>query len=275
VIEVDVKGSLRHHVHEYLKSPGGDVEELARKLYQITMRSEFHDVFPKWPDLYLALGDLMALFETGISYPLHIPTVGTITAKCIEWDRRMVAKVRSGESATFTFIEAQETQELAERVLDIGESLASKLGDFEIAIDQTMPGTSLFDGILGAAHSVLAVVDQVELTSALVVAQLESFTTMCNELDQTLTDLDKPANHEVLEAFHELWAAVGRLARDSLRLSTPIDLFIVPATMAVTQVAIKIYGNTDRAVELLKLNALDDALAIPRNTVIRHYAKAA
>lgn len=276
VQEIDVKGSLRHHVHEYLKAPGGDVEELARRLYQITMRAAFHDTFAKWPRLYESLGKLMALFETGGTYPLHIPTIGTIGAKCINWDRRLVARVKSGETAEFVFLEHQDTAFLVDKLLvPSADSLRGKLQDFLIVIEEEELDTSLFDALKDAANSVLAVADQAEMMSNLVEAKLSGFTDLCAEVDARVQQLNEPEHHRVLEAFHELWSAAAALTRDVLKLGRPLDTFIVPAPMAITQACAAIYGNTARAVELLKLNDLDDALAIRPGTKIRHYAKAA
>ena len=61
-------------------------------------------------------------------------------------------------------------------------------------------------------------------------------------------------------------------AFDRLRNVQVIDSFFVPRTMTVSEVSIAIYDDTTHALELLQLNAFDDALAIPPGTIVEHYA---
>ena len=42
--------------------------------------------------------------------------------------------------------------------------------------------------------------------------------------------------------------------------------------MTVSEVSIAVYGDTTHALELLQLNAFNDALAIPPGAIVEHYA---
>lgn len=106
-VDYAVKGSIRHHTHEYPHEPGGVDEPLGRRLYEFSFTCEFdesmHGIFPGlYPN---TLTTLFALFEAETVGDLVIPSVGTFSARCTDWDTRKVAKIRSGEKVNFRFLE--------------------------------------------------------------------------------------------------------------------------------------------------------------------------
>ncbi len=79
VQDIDVKGGLRDHVHEYPHAPGGAPEKLGRKLYEFTFTCPFLTGlrgYPKlWPE---TLATLRIFFEGQNTGDLVVPTIGTI-----------------------------------------------------------------------------------------------------------------------------------------------------------------------------------------------------
>ena len=47
-----LRGSQRLVTHEYLRRPGGEVEKLKRRLYEISVECPFHEVFRTYPGLW-------------------------------------------------------------------------------------------------------------------------------------------------------------------------------------------------------------------------------
>lgn len=276
VQEVTVKGAQRYHVHEYLHTAGGSYEPLGRRPYMVTMRVPFHNTFAKYPRLWETLGKIQLLFDEGGSHPLHIPTVGTITARMIDMTRTWNTRFRSGENAEFQFIEDQDQTNLVEQLVQAGaDSLAAKVAAFNIVLAEELPNTNLFDALQNAANSVLAYADTAQMYTDLAVAKVEGLAEMCRAFDRRVEQLNQPAYHRVLSALVDVGAASVELAQDIKKAARPVDVLVLDATMSIVQVAAIIYNDTAKATELLQLNDLDDALVIPAGTQIRHYAKAA
>ncbi len=69
---------LRHHVHEYPHSPGGNVEKLGRSLYKVTVRGNFQATFPAFPDLYPnGMNTLRGYAEQMQTLTFVHPTIGS------------------------------------------------------------------------------------------------------------------------------------------------------------------------------------------------------
>jgi prophage DNA circulation protein len=275
VESVEIRGAYRTHTHEYLYTPGGDVEKLGRRLYEFQIQANFQDTFRTYPGLYPnGLARLMRLIETGESFPLVVPNVGTITAVCTAWDRSLVARCKSGERVRFSFLEHQDQAFLVENVVAEGSAvIQDRLSVAADIFSKKAPDIGLLDSIENAASAVLAVADQAEMMSNLVEAKLLALTSLCEQADASLEILNDPAQHEVLDALLGLWSAAEKLHTDVLKLHKPVQTFVVPATMGVMQVAAKIFnGSTDRAMELLQLNAFQDLTAIPEGTQVRYAA---
>lgn len=273
VENVTIRGKLRHHVHHYLYTPGGDLETLGRDLYEIQVEGNFQDTFRLWPGLYPGgLAKLMRACETGETAPLVVPNLGTITAKCTAWDRQLTARVRSGERATFTFLEHQDQAFLIENVVAEGANvIQDRLSIAADVFSTEAPGVSLFDAIEDAAAGVLAIADQAEMMSNLVEAKILGLTSLCEQADAALDILNDPAQHNVLDALHGLWEAALNLHEDVLRLHTPVETFIVPSVMGLMELSTRIYGTTERSMDLLRVNSFGQLTAIQPGTEVRYY----
>jgi prophage DNA circulation protein len=271
-----VKGAYRKHVHEYPHVAGGAPEKLGRTLYEVEVEVDFRADYnssaataKKYTQLITDLGVLRGMWENGDTAELHIPHVGTIKAFADDWTERAKNTDRSGISTTIKFIEDQESAFL---VLDTIQIKTADFSDAAYAI-QAAPksNASLWSTINNAITSVLAVRDQAALYGSLVAAKIESLSSLLRQADETLDELNDPANNELLEALHRLWDATLSLRNDLLAQDDYLREFNVPLTMTVAQAAAAIWGDSSRGGELMQLNVLADPLAIPPLTKLRYY----
>lgn len=295
VRRMSVRGALRYHVHEYPHAFGGAFENLQRKLYETKMTCPFMQRFAAypglWPDRWNAL---RARFETGEAGQLVIPTIGTITVRCIAWPEEMDAKIQSGVNVELEFIEDQSQLSLVENLIRIeSENLQAAIGNYEdalakfrednpnsldaqsvIATSARTKGTnpSLFDSINDAANALFSIKDQFDLQAGLLEGKVLGLLGIIQEADRTVVSLQNPQNFRVWTAMRDLADGCRKLAKDLHSRHTDLQVFIVPMTMAISDVSTRIYGDNSRAVELMQINSsFDDALAIPAGTQIKYY----
>jgi hypothetical protein len=106
---------------------------------------------------------------------------------------------------------------------------------------------------------------------AMLAQQADRVMNACATLE-ALALFNDPMNWPVLDAVHDVWASANAVSLDVLAQSRPMESFFVPRTMTVLEVSIAVYGDTTHALELLQLNAFNDALAIPPGTIVIYYA---
>jgi hypothetical protein len=271
--KVAIHGGLNYHLHTYLHRPGGEIESLGRKPYEFTFHCEFHSTMRAWAHAYPELlATLINLFESEVTADLVVPNVGTVRAKAIKWPRNLSARVRSGESVELVFLEDNQNQLLVTSVVAFSMAAvpiqAAVLSDV-VARQGLDP--SLLDELLNAVAELTAIRDQVELMGAMLAQKAEQVMNACAALE-SLAFFDDPMNWPVLDALRDVWASANTVSANALARSLPLDSYFVPRTMTVFEVSIIVYGDTTHALELLQLNAFDDALAIPPGSVVKHYA---
>lgn len=269
VEEVDVNGGIRDHIHEYPHADGGAPEKMGRKLYTIRMVGIFQATFLGYPKLWPeGLKKIRGMFEKQLTGDLVIPTIGKIKAYARNWNESMVARAsRSGVKATFEFVEDQEGIELTNTIVEADVNSLAKgyaqmdaamaLADFEKEAD-----IGIFDAVLNAVNSVLAVVDITEAGANLVSAKLLMLSDLCAQASNTLT-AQSAKNALLISALHNLWDTSNQSAKNLVQDSAQILKFVLPTPMSISQVAVKLYGDTSRNVELLQMNPIEDAFAIP------------
>lgn len=266
-------GGLRDHVHEYPGVPGGAIEKLGRKLYVFEMDALFHDTLLDYgPGLWPAnLSTLRHAFEIESTDELVIPTIGAIQAYCFDWSQTWDAKIQSGESVPLRFREDTANAFLAADIVakTTVESYAIK---FATIVADGGYQESLFDQISNAAAAISSIGDQVELYGNRLEAKALGLARLCNQADASLKILQHPVNHRLLTALHDLWASALRLQKDALRTAIPILPYVVPHTMAISDVARAVYGDASRAVEILQTNSIEDPFSIPGGTVLKVFA---
>jgi prophage DNA circulation protein len=275
VVSVRVRGGIRDHLHEFPHLPAAANEKLGRKPYEIEMVADFQTTFAKWPGLWpKRLADLRDLFEAEASDWLVIPSIGKMWCYCRDWDQDMDAKVLSGERATFKFVEDSQDQFAIQDLVKVNvQSLPSNGARFALLASGLSPKPSIFDDVLDAVNSVMAVVDQANAYGGLVESKILALSALCKEADQRI-ELQSPSNHAILDALHDLWSSANTLLTDTQQTGGKLVPFRVPVTMSVSDIAALVYKDASRAVEILNLNPIDDAFAIPGGTMLKIYQAA-
>jgi prophage DNA circulation protein len=273
VKKVQLKGSLRHHVHEYPHAPGGAFENLGRKLYEVSMTASFMENFAQYPALYPDRLDRMRdSFETGAVGDLVVPQVGTIKARCINWSQTLEDKIQSGEMVELSFLEDQSQLFLIDALVRQGiSSFGSTVDRYDIEVAASGVNLTIFDSIRDAANSVLAFADQAQAFGNLLEAKILGLQALIDEADADVDFLQHPENWNLWTAMRDLWAANEKLLDDLFSKNEPVATFIVPMTMTIADVSSAIYGDSTHSVELLQLNPVDDAFAVPAGFRMRYY----
>lgn len=288
VSRVRVRGGLRNHVHEFPHVPGGEIEKLARRLYDIDMVAHFHDLpdsdyEAEYPDAYPGMLDrLMAMFEVGRTDELVIPNLGTIKAVCLDWDREFdPQRALDGEGCNFQFKEDQEEAFLKKySAKAISPQVVALRNDelqarAQLAAFKREAALSLFQKINDAVTAVQAVQGRADQYGRLIEGKIRAVEQLCAQADRDLEELQSPQNHLIHSALKDLWASSVDLAEDVLQTQAKLHDFTVTGLMSASQVSTAIYGTSERAIELLQINPIEDAFAIPAGTVLRYYADAA
>jgi prophage DNA circulation protein len=275
VLSCSVKGAMRHHEHVYPHSPGAGVEKLGRDPYKIEVTPCFQgNLIPPeyaglWPE---GLSKIRELFESGKTADLILPTIGKMRAMATTWDQLYSpAKSLSGESVTWNFIEDQENARLLSASFTSSKGLTQACEAFKIAGNELNPKPNYWDMAAGAIDSVLAYKSQIQLYSSLVESKLLSAISMFNALSDQVSELSDPRNAFALEALTELWAQTMAYYKDQKETGLIVKYKKTPRDMDIGQVAVWLYGDSEKSSDLLSLNAFADPYAIPLGTNVRYY----
>jgi hypothetical protein len=266
-------GGLRDHVHEYIHRPGGHPEKLGRKLYTIEADALFSTNTPLYPDAWPAdLSDLRDRFEREVTSTLVIPSVGSIQAYCVDWPIEFdFARMRDGERARLVFREDSDEELLTEEIVQVSfGALPPKFN--ELLLVAADLDEDLFASIRGLINDIQGIKGSVELQGEIMRDKVSSLIVACQELDEEAKELADPTNFLVMEKLIEIGELAIRVQKDLLKLALPIVPYVVPANMSILDVSVAIYGTTDRAFEILKMNAIPDAFDIQEGTLLRVYA---
>lgn len=273
--DLEIKGSLRHYTHEYIKRPGGEVEALGRKCYTFTFRCKFVDVFETYADLYPSrLSALISQCESERTYDLWVPPMErAFKVKATDWSRSISAMLRNGEDVSFSFIEDSSEQFTTLNLIGTRSAALAPQGvvlaqEIE-ALDAPLLGDAL-DNLLTAIDSYLT---QAQLAQAEVeyqTARIDAVVQRCEALANFPTMQTAPAA-PALKALITLWAIAVQEKTQQLASTRPLLTYTVERpVMSIVDVALDIYRNPMRSADLLRLNDLDNAMAIRRGTNIRY-----
>lgn len=266
---------MRHHEHIYPHSPGAGVEKLGRDPYKIEVTPCFQDnlIPPEYAGLWpQGLSTIREIFESGKTVDLILPTIGKLRAMATSWDQvYSPAKSLSGESVVWSFIEDQEDARLLKASFESSQGLTQANESFKIAGNELNPKPSYWDMASGAIDSVLAYKDQIGLYSQLVESKLQSAISMFNAMSDQVNALSDPRNSLALQALTELWAQTTAFYKDQKETGLIVKYKKTTRDMDIGQVAVWLYGDSERASDLLDLNVFEDPYAIPIGTSIRYY----
>jgi prophage DNA circulation protein len=283
--ERTIQGTIRDHEHKYPHTPGAALETLGRELYTIRFRCSFQDTLKGYPDVYPSgLARLRRAYETETRDDLVVPGLGTIKAVLVEWTQRAAPKEsRSGEKVDFSFKEDIEDAFLLNNLIGISnqslnaanENWSSVIAEARRAIFATAD-LNAFDAILDAVNSVLAIVDTAQAYGNVLEAKILGAAALIYQADRRVRSLNDPVNATLLYAMIQVWDALLTLHKDIQKVGGGVQTMIVAKTMSVVELSKAIYnGDASKAVDILQLNAISDAFAVPPGTTIRYYPNAA
>ena len=273
--DLDIKGSLRHHTHEYLKRPGGEVETLGRRCYVFSFKCKFVDVFETYADLYPSrLSALISLCETEKAYDLWVPPMErSFRVKATDWTRSISAMMRNGEDVSFSFLEDSSEQYTTLNLIGTrSAAIAPKaviLAQEVRALDN-VPAADALDRLLATIDAWLTAVALAQAEADYQTARVDGVVQRCVALANVPIMQTAPAA-PALRALLEVWAIAATEKQQALSAERPLLVYVTGRpVMSVLDVAIDLYGRPDKAAELLRLNDFDNAMALSRATVVRY-----
>jgi hypothetical protein len=271
--DLDIRGSLRKHTHEYLKRPGGEVEALGRRCYIFSVKCRFVDVFEAYAGLYPSrLSALISLCESERTYDLWIPPMErSFKVKATEWTRSISAQLRNGEDATFTFEEDSTEQYTTLNLIGTKSAAippkATVLAQ-EVRALEDATAISALDALLATIDLYLTAVSLVQADIEFQTARIDGVVRRCEALANTPV-MQTATAARALRALIEVWALAAQEKAAQLSASRPLLTYLVEQpTMNIIDLSIALYGTPRKAGALLGWNDLDNAMAIRRGTNI-------
>lgn len=267
---LEIIGEARFKLHEYPHQDGGDLEKMGRKPYVIRVGAIFDQGILAYPNNYPAAIEAIASYaEAGKTARLVTPQAGSIDAFCTKWPRKWTADVRSGETMQLEFVEDQEVLDLdtfssAPSLTTIG-ALYTKIVKW-IALAPEVP-PSLWDLLMNAVMAVLAMKDQLDLFIMGIEAKIQSVINIIGQIDKAITS---PLAGPLVDACIGLASACASLVNDIAGGKIVVRTFKTPRRMTIADVSLILFQTTERGMELLQMNTIEDAFDIPPGTNIRY-----
>lgn len=275
ILTQTVKGGIRDKVHEYPHADGGNNEKLGRKLYTIMQTASFKDVYKGYGSLYPGkLNQLVSLFESSTTATLIIPTIGGINAYCKNWSREADFKVRSGETVTLEWQEDGSDGFDVSMFFSLGStSIATLLAGISVPPDFSVADQGWFATLNDAVNAIQRIKDQADLAGRMLQSRIQYAMGVCSTIDGLLS-MQTAAHATVVDQVHALWGALQTLGADVASKGLTQMTFNVPVLMSVSDIATKLFGDSSRAMEILQMNPINDAFAVPAGTKLQYYAAA-
>lgn len=270
--EVEIVGEGRFVIHEYPHQDGGDVEKMGRKLYVIRVNAIFDEGMKGYPGNYPGSIDaLVRRAELGGGYRLVLPNAGSIVCVCTKWPRKWVAQVRSGERMSLEFIEDETINDLDTFAQNVA-SYDTVQANFDAAASYRPLALNVPDADWVALENAVAAVmrmrDQADRRVAVIEAKVLSVSQMISRIDRAITT---PIAYPLVRALIDLYESAAKLTLDTSPVRLALRNWTVPKLTDITSISRALYGRTDKATDLLQLNAIEDAFAIPAGTNIRWF----
>ncbi len=280
--KITIRGGARRHVHEFPHSPGGDPEKLGRKLYEIRFRIPAQELPGSTLDaVYKSLYptkifSLVTKWEQEITGDLVIPNMGTMRAYAVDWTRDAdMAVSTSGEDLDVEFLEDQDKVLAATELAYSPAAMVAANEAFQGLVSEEYK-PSIFQKINDAVGEVQGAIGLGDQYSRLAAAKIEQLADLCGQADRELEILQDPMNHPIMQALKDLHANALSLKDTVVSPFSPqIWTFVTPSPMSIGQVSTRIYGTSERAMDLLRMNDIADAFDIKAGTKIRYLTEAA
>ena len=288
---IEIRGGIRHHVHEFPHADGGAPEKLGRKLYVVRLHAVFDESIAAYPNNYPdSLFTLRSKIASGQSGPLTLPNIGTMNAYCPDFTHRWTAAVRSGETADFEFIEDPGVIELdgfeipdtvamfvqldhmnleaAAAAARLAAQQAATVTEGTLDLTQcSVVDPNAVSGLTSAFTDLARLRGELDFAGQVLSQKVAAITQYANAIDRTITS---PLDIGLLQSVVQLQQTATQLANNAKNKVAPYKTWIVPRLMSVTEISAALYGDTSHAMDLLQLNPIDNAFAVAAGTQIRY-----
>jgi len=273
--ELKVTCGVRSYEHEYPHQDRMALEKLGRRAYKVHVMVMFQAMInnPKWSDLFeVRLPKLREMWEKSTTADFHIPHIGDLPMMCGEWSEDLSARNRSGCRVEMDYVEdVPDAFNFVKTVQLTPHSFAQQTVLLGAEFNKLPHKVALFDAITMAAASILAIKDQIDLYGNLLLSKIIGLTSLLHMADQQVKELNDPMNYELLAAFRDFCDAVVQLHQDILQLGISQAEYVVPMEMTVAAIADTVYHDSRQAVDIMRLNAFEDPMAIPAATKVKYY----
>ena len=292
---IEVIGGIRDHIHEFPHSDGGIPEKLGRKLYVIRMHAVFDEGILELPGNYpFGMNNLQAQCESGDTQTLVIPQLGSIQAYCRNWPRKWTWQVRSGEEADYEFVEDDviTSLDVFPSAVPSTPSMALQLGNFAAeaflqqqrlaaAAAQVSPGfpldlsqcsnigLGLINSVKSAFNAVLAIRDQETLAGLVLQQKIAAANQYISQLDRALSI---PLDANLLAAVRGMNKSLRALSANISGTVSPIKTYEVRTPMAVSAISAAVFGDTLHAMDILRMNPIENPFLVPAGTLVKYIA---
>lgn len=265
---ISIKGSLDHHVHKYLHRPGGEIENLARHLYEFKFDCDIHNRYRKYPNIISDFGRLISLCEAGETHELVLPGFGRFKVKAISWDTRIVSTLRSGHPVSFTFLEdsTAEFTALTLAATRATNSLPQIATIFKQEADR-LGRPDLGNQLVIAVNNYVTARNAADVTTGTAPVSINSVTNTCKTISSDSV-FQSPKSAKASLVLQEAWSTAITIAESNPLSPTSANRFTVPAPTSIMKLAMQFYGRSDKAASLLAINNFSDALRIPAGSVV-------
>ena len=262
----------RHHAHVYIHTSGGELEKMGLALRKFSFTIPAHDTLqPPFRNFYSqTLPKLWALWSSLATAPLIVPSIGTVQAMATDATRR-IGPLTSGEPVEVQLLEDSKTMETLAAVFRPSVSgLATQVRTVVRSAPPEVPA-SLLDRLTAAVSQALSYAAQGDVMARQWSAKIGHVATLCETIYR-LPVLALPIHVAMLDALLELHFTAIQLRQDAQRRGRAVLTWPTrtPSRLSVVQIAVWIYGRTDRATELLALNEWDP-LNVPQGSIVRYY----
>lgn len=276
--DMTIKGTYRHHIHQYRHTNAGSIEKQGRHCWVFNFDIVIDESFASSRiagggyDGVLDIPQVFAYwYENGLTQKLTVPLFGDISVIITEFERRATVGVRSGDRMRLELVEDKEALGRIDEFLVNGQAnVLAIMPTLKQAIVGANLRPDLIDSLVSIMDSLSSVREQVDGFGERVKARLERIVIACQTLEKA-TEFQDPLNNPVYEALKELWAAALSLLNvQESSAGSPVATYEVPKLMTVQQLSIAIYGRADRSFDLLSLNAFDDPFSVEQGTLVRY-----
>lgn len=274
-LRVEIRGGIREHVHVYPHRAGGRTEPLGRELYEfdyqgiyLTNDRTFRDA---WPG---TIGLHRGAWEQQIVGDLVVSTIGKIRARAIKWKITQSAEFQNGEMVSVLFREEDAVDLLSPTsVMTLNVTPLADRAIFIINLAKRLGvQRDFFDSLLALARQIQGLVAMAKLQLEVIANRATAMADMIRNFDELEKSLNDAKNWQLFVALRDLAIAADELARDSLAKFAPLVTYETEAEMGVLDVSVDIYGDTSRAMEIMRLNPIKNPFRIPAATTLSVYA---